>query len=163
VVKGSEWAAAAEAGADADRGAISPLRAVLPAQLMQQIIDAARDGLPNEACGLLIGRALAEQGGLPTRYVALRNAAASPYRYLIDADEQLKVMLELDEADEVVWGIVHSHVASAAVPSATDVGLAFYPDSIYLVCSLAGEHPVVRGWSIRDGRVAEVALAVSGA
>ena len=60
--------------------------------------------------------------------------------------------MELEDADEVPWGIVHSHVASPAVPSATDVGLAFFPDSLYLVCSLADpERPTVRAWSIVDG------------
>ena len=96
--------------------------------------------------------------GQPTRFLGLRNAAASPYRYLIDPDEQLRVMLQIDDADEVVWGIVHSHVASPPEPSATDVGLAAYPDALYLICSLAGATPVVRAWSIRDGAVSEVVL-----
>ncbi|MEP7159459.1 MAG: M67 family metallopeptidase, partial [Chloroflexota bacterium] len=91
-----------------------------------------------------------------------RNAAESPYRYLIDPDEQLKVWMELDDADEVVWAIVHSHVASPAVPSATDVGLAFYPDSLYVIVSLADpKSPSVRAWSIREGTVTVVGLAVT--
>ena len=48
-------------------------------------------------------------------------------------------MLDIDDADEMVWGIVHSHVMSPAVPSDTDVGLAAYPDALYLICSLANE------------------------
>ena len=81
---------------------------------------------------------------------------------IIDPDEQLKVWIELDDADEVVWAIVHSHVASQAVPSATDVGLAFYPDSLYVIVSLADpKSPSVRAWSIREGSVSEVALVVT--
>ena len=98
---------------------------------------------------------------LRTRYVPLRNAAESPYRYVIDPQEQLKVWMELEDAGEVPWGIVHSHVASPAVPSVTDIGLAFFPDSLYLVCSLMEEMPTVRAWSIRDGQVTEVQLAVT--
>ena len=98
---------------------------------------------------------------MPTRFLPLTNAAASPYRYLIDPDEQLRAMLDIDDADEVVWGIVHSHVASPAVPSDTDVGLAAYPDALYLICSLAGTEPVVRAWAIRDGVVDEVGLRVA--
>ena len=132
------------------------------AALLQEVVAAARAGVPNEACGLLVSNRVFADGGSPTRYVALRNAAASPYRYLIDPDEQLRVWIELDDADEVVWAIVHSHVASPAVPSATDVGLAFYPDSLYVIVSLADPaSPAVRGWSIRDGAVSEIALAVS--
>jgi [CysO sulfur-carrier protein]-S-L-cysteine hydrolase len=164
----ADWQRAADSGAQARAapdtsvgvGAGVPVLARLLVALRDEILDWCRGGLPNEACGLLVADRVAGEDGVPNRFVGLRNAAASPYRYLIDPDEQLRVMLEIDDADEVVWGIVHSHVASAAVPSATDIGLAFYPDALYLVCSLASEPPVVRAWSIRDGRVIEVPLQV---
>ena len=134
----------------------------ISAELLQAVIDAAREGVPNEACGLLAASAYAADGGAPSRYIPMRNAAESPYRYMIDPEEQLKVWMELEDNGEVPWGIVHSHVASPAVPSATDVGLAFFPDSLYLVCSLAdADRPTVRAWSILDGTVTEVPLAVS--
>ena len=135
--------------------------ASITAQLLQAVIDAAREGVPNEACGLLVAPSYAADGGTPIRYVPLRNATESPYRYMIDAEEQLRVWLALEDGGEVPWAIVHSHVASVAVPSATDVGLAFFPDSLYVICSLADELPTVRAWSIRDGVVSEVQLAVT--
>jgi proteasome lid subunit RPN8/RPN11 len=101
---------------------------------------------------------VAGEGGVPTRFLPLTNAAASPYRYLIEPQEQLRAILDIEDAGEEVWGIVHSHVASPAVPSDTDVGLAGWPETLYLICSLAKEQPVVRAWSIRDGAVAEVVL-----
>jgi proteasome lid subunit RPN8/RPN11 len=162
-----EWADAARAGTEAREGAVdtagnTTLRDVaVPASLIQEIIDTARAGVPNEACGLLVASSYALEGGMPTRYVPLRNAADSPYRYMIDPQEQLQVWLELEDAGEIPWAIVHSHVASAAVPSATDVGLAFFPDSLYVICSLMDDTPTVRGWSIRDGSVVEVPLAVA--
>jgi proteasome lid subunit RPN8/RPN11 len=65
----------------------------------------------------------------------------------------------------VIWGIVHSHTHTPAVPSPTDVGLAFYPESLYLLVSLADDQaaaatgqPGVRAWRIVDGRVEEVPL-----
>jgi proteasome lid subunit RPN8/RPN11 len=156
-----EWAEIRREASSAGPG--GALRAAIPAALVQAIIDTARDGLPNEACGLLVAEGYAASGRVPHRWVALTNAAASPYRYFIDPDEQLRVWMELDDADEVVWAIVHSHVASAPRPSATDVGLAYYPDSLYLICSLADpENPELRAWSIRDGAVSEVALTVEG-
>jgi [CysO sulfur-carrier protein]-S-L-cysteine hydrolase len=159
---GADWSAAARAGSFARREGMAGVAGVaLPALLLQEIIDAARAAVPNEAVGVLVADHYAGDGGRPTRYVPMRNAAASPYRYLLDPDEQLRVMLEIDDADEVVWGIVHSHVGSAAVPSATDVGLAFYPDSLYLICSLRGEVPEVRAWTIRAGEVTEVSLGVN--
>jgi proteasome lid subunit RPN8/RPN11 len=164
-----EWEDAARAGQDA-REVVSETEAAagqtsgdvaIAAELIQAVIDAARDGVPNEACGLLVAPGYASDGTSPTRYVPLRNAAESPYRYMIDPQEQLKVWLELEDAGEVPWAIVHSHVASLAVPSATDIGLAFFPDSLYVICSLAGDVPTVRAWSIRDEVVSEVTLAVA--
>jgi proteasome lid subunit RPN8/RPN11 len=101
-------------------------------------------------------------GATAARWISLRNAAASPYRYLIDPQEQLKVWVQLDDADDVVWAIVHSHVASVAQPSHTDVGLAYYPDSLYVIVSLSDyDHPTTRAWSILDGVVSEVSLLVT--
>ncbi len=138
-----------------------PAEVVLPAALLREIVDAARAALPNEAVGLIVSDRHLAAGGRPQRYLALRNAAQSPYRYAIDPAQQLGAWLSLERAGEVVWAIVHSHVSSAAVPSATDVALAYFPDSLYLVCSLAGDTPSVRAWSIRDGAALEVRTTVS--
>jgi proteasome lid subunit RPN8/RPN11 len=153
-----EWAAAKrEAAAGDGSGSAS-----ISAELLQEVINAARAGEPNEACGLLVADRYHAEGGTPARYVPLRNAADSPYRYLIDPQEQLAIWIALEEADEVVWAIVHSHVASHAVPSATDVGLAYFPESLYVICSLeVRDQPAVRAWSIRDGTVSEVQLAIT--
>ena len=140
-----------------------PSEAPISAELLQQVIDAARADVPNEACGLLVSDRYLAEGGVPKRYLPLRNAASSPYRYMIDPEEQLHVWMQLEDAGEAVWAIVHSHVASAAEPSATDVGLAFYPDSLYVICSLMDPiAPTVRAWSIVDGVVTEVPLLVTG-
>ena len=136
--------------------------ASISAVLLQEVIDALRAGVPNEACGILVSDRYWAEGGVALRWIGLRNAAESPYRYMIDPQEQLKIWTQLDDADEVVWGIVHSHVASEAKPSQTDVGLAFYPDSLYVVCSLTDfELPTVHAWSIVDGAVSEVSLVVT--
>ncbi|HET7678376.1 MAG TPA: M67 family metallopeptidase [Candidatus Limnocylindrales bacterium] len=133
----------------------------LPAALFEGLVDWARRGYPNEACGIIAGDALAHDGGRALRFHATANAAASPYRYRIDPQEQLRIVLALDDADEVVWGIFHSHVRSPAEPSPTDVGLALWPGSLYLICSLADpERPVIRAWSIEDGSIEEVALEI---
>jgi len=151
-----EWAAVKrDAQAVGETGA----HAVLPAAVRTELLDALRAGVPNEACGILVSDRYWADGGVATRWIPLRNAAGSPYRYLIDAQEQLRVWTELDDADEVVWAIVHSHVASPARPSQTDIGLAYYPDSLYIVCSLTNmDEPDARAWSIVDGAVTEVEL-----
>lgn len=139
----------------------APITAHLSASQLQELIDWARAGYPHEACGVLAGDRLAEDGGRPTEFHALRNAANSPYRYELEPEEQLRVQLAIEDSGQVVWGIFHSHVATPAEPSPTDVGLAFYPDSLYLICSLADETaPEVRAWTIRDGLVTEVPVGI---
>ena len=154
-----EWAAVKR---DALSVASSGTSASISANLLQEVIDALRAGVPNEACGILVSERYWADGGVAARWVSLRNAAESPYRYMIDAQEQLKVWTQLDDADEVVWAIVHSHVASLARPSQTDIGLAFYPDSLYIIVSLTDfDHPTAQAWSIVGGDVTEVGLLVT--
>jgi proteasome lid subunit RPN8/RPN11 len=125
----------------------------------------ARSEYPNEACGIIAGTATPAAGGTATRWHATRNRAASPLRYEVHPDDLVRVLLAIDDAGEAVWAIVHSHVRSPAQPSPTDVGLAFYPDALYVVVSLSADEadPVtgaesVRAWRIVDGRVFEVEL-----
>jgi len=142
-----------------------PARATLPDEIRAAIVEHARGGYPNEACGLIVGTAAAVDGGQALRFEPTRNAAASPYRYEIDSADLLRIAIEADDADQVVWGIVHSHVRSAARPSPTDIGLAFYPDALYILVSLAESEadpatggPGIRAWRIAAGNVFEVAL-----
>ncbi len=137
----------------------------LPDAIRAAIIAHARAEYPNECCGIVIGSAAPADGGRALRFAPTRNAAASPLRYEIDSADLLRLTLAADDADESFWAIVHSHVRSPARPSLTDIGLAFYPDALYVLVSLAeseadpttGE-PGVRAWRIVDGAVHEVEL-----
>jgi [CysO sulfur-carrier protein]-S-L-cysteine hydrolase len=164
-----DWQRAADSGAAArdratganPRGAGPPwvpASARIPAPIRSEIVDWLRSAAPNEGCGVLVAAAIAEDGGVPSRFVGMRNVAQSPYRYLMDPMEQLELLEEMDENDEVVWGIVHSHVASPPYPSPTDIGLAAFPDAVYLLASFATEPPELRAWTIVDGSVNEVVL-----
>lgn len=145
-----------------------PASAPIPAGIVQAIIDHARAEYPNEACGVIIGSASAASGGEPDRWVATANRAASPYRYEIDPDDLLRLTIETEEADEVFWAIVHSHTHTPARPSPTDIGLAFYPEALYILVSLSEDEadptsgsPSVRAWRIFEGGVYEVELRVT--
>jgi proteasome lid subunit RPN8/RPN11 len=148
-----------------DSGHPGPAAVELPAAIRAAIVAQARAEYPNEACGLIVGDAPAADGGRALQYVPTRNKAASPFRYEIEPQDLLRLTIETDDAGEVFWGIVHSHTHSPAVPSPTDLGLAFYPDSLYLLVSLdpdeadaATGEPGVRAWRIVDGASHEVAL-----
>ena len=146
-----------------------PERVVLPAAIRAAIVAHARADDPNEACGLIFGERSAADGGRALRYEATRNMAASPYRYEIDPDDLYRLTVATDDADEVFWAIVHSHTHTPAVPSPTDLALAFYPDALYVLVSLADDQadpasgePGVRAWRIVDGTMHEVEIVGEG-
>jgi [CysO sulfur-carrier protein]-S-L-cysteine hydrolase len=123
----------------------------------KEIVEQALREFPNEACGLI-----ASEGGVPTKVYAMTNSDASPATYRLDGKEQLRVFDELDELGWDLWGIYHSHTHSEAYPSETDRRLAFYPDSRYLVLSVADRDlPVLRSFFIRDDEVTEEELTVT--
>ena len=137
----------------------------LPATIRDAIVAHARAEYPNEACGLIVGDRPAGDGGSALRFEPTRNKAASPYRYEIHPEDLLHLTIAIDDADQVFWGIVHSHTHTPAVPSPTDVGLAFYPEALYILVSLSDDEadptsgaPSVRAWRILDGEVTEVPL-----
>jgi [CysO sulfur-carrier protein]-S-L-cysteine hydrolase len=111
---------------------------------------------PNEGCGLLGGR-----GERVEKVYLTRNKERSAVRYEIEPADLIRVFRDLDDSDLDLVGIFHSHVFSQPYPSQTDVRLAFYPDAIYLVVSLANERePVMRGYTIVDAKIDEVEVAL---
>ena len=132
----------------------------LDVDLVEAIVAHARAEDPNEACGLVIGDGPAGEGGVALRFEPVRNKAASPYRYEIHPDDLLRLTIETDDAGEVFWAIVHSHVRSPARPSPTDVGLALYPDALYLLISLAENEPSFGAFRIVDGATHPVEILV---
>ena len=140
-----------------------PATAALPEAIREGIVIHARAEYPNEAVGLVIGDRPAGEGGQARRYEPARNRAASPYRYEIDPADLLRLTIATDDADEAFWAIVHSHVRSPAYPSPTDVGLAFYPDALYLLVSLEAAEPALGAFRIVDGTIFPVELLVGTA
>ncbi len=142
-----------------------PAAVALPAALREALVAHAQAEYPNEACGLIVGSGLPAADGRALRFEPTRNRAASPLRYEIHPDDLLRVSLAADDAGEEIWAIVHSHVRSPARPSPTDIGLAFYPEALYILVSLADSEadpasglPGVRAWRIVEGQVFEVGL-----
>jgi proteasome lid subunit RPN8/RPN11 len=146
--------------AASERSHPGPAFVTLSAEKVQALDDHARSEYPNEMCGVIIGDRPAADGGLPLRWVPTRNRAASPYRYEIDPDDLLRLTIETDESDEAFWAIAHSHTHSPARPSPTDTGLAFYPDALYVLVSLADHEPALAAWRIVDGETHPVELTV---
>ena len=119
----------------------------------------ARSELPNEACGILAG-----DNGRAIRFFPATNAEHSPTRYVVDPQDQLRILNELYTSGWDLLGIFHSHTHTAAYPSSTDVSLAAnWPDAYYLIASLQNESPVLRAFRVVDGSVDEEELSISEA
>jgi proteasome lid subunit RPN8/RPN11 len=126
----------------------------IPKAIYEEMVRHAREDAPNECCGLIGG----EDGEAKTLYRA-HNAEASPLRYNLDPQDQFRIMTEMEERGEELSAIYHSHTGSPAYPSQTDINLAAYPDTVYLIVSLV-EGEDLRGFNIRDDEVTEVDLVV---
>jgi proteasome lid subunit RPN8/RPN11 len=139
-----------------------PAHVALTAALVEALVQHARAEYPNEMCGVIVGDRPAAEGGRALRWEPARNRASSPMRYDINPDDLYRLTVETDDAGEAFWAIVHSHTHSAPRPSLTDIGLAFYADSIYLLVSLADPEPSLAAWRIVGGEVFQVELLVGG-
>lgn len=128
------------------------------ADLVDAMVAHARTDHPDEACGVLAGP---EGSDRPERYIPMVNAERSPTFYRFDAQEQLKVWLAMDDADEVPVVIYHSHTATEAYPSRTDVALAGEPEAHYVLVSTRDpDTHELRSYRIVDGVVTEEPVTV---
>ncbi|GAB2444276.1 Mov34/MPN/PAD-1 family protein [Nocardia tengchongensis] len=134
---------------------------VIRADLVEAMVAHARADHPDEACGILAGPEGADR---PERFVPMVNAARSPTFYEFDSDEHLRLWRELDAADEEPVVIYHSHTATEAYPSRTDVSFASEPNAHYVLIST--RDPQVhdlRSYRILDGVVTEEPVEIVAA
>ncbi len=124
--------------------------------MVDQVLAHARRDHPDEACGVIVGK-----DGLVTRVIEMANAERSPTFYRFDSREQLRVWREMDDADEVPFVIYHSHTATEAHPSRTDISLASESDAHYLLVSTRSEQDEVRSFRIVDGLVTEEDITIT--
>ena len=126
--------------------------------LRDQIVAHARKDHPDEACGVLAGPAGTDR---PTRFIPMTNAARSPTFYEFDSTEQFRVWQEMDDQDEEPVVIYHSHTATEAYPSRTDIGLAAEPGAHYVLVSTRDENETeFRSYRIVDGEVTEEPVTI---
>ncbi|MDW7652183.1 MAG: M67 family metallopeptidase [Bacillota bacterium] len=128
----------------------------LDAALYLQMLVQCKQDAPAEACGLLGGA----DGRSGTRIFPLENMDACAQSYRMDAKAVLAVMKKLDEENMELNAIYHSHPATPARPSKVDIAQAYMP-VVYLILSLCGEEPVLRGYTIDEGDVTEVPVEIT--
>ena len=125
--------------------------------MLDRIVAQARDEAPNECCGIVGAR-----DGTAVEVFPVRNAAASPLRYEMDAEGPARRLRGRSTTPSSTSGaIYHSHTRSDPLPSQTDINLAFYPDALYVIVGVKDSgHDDVRTWRIVDGKVSEAPLEV---
>ena len=126
---------------------------VIRSDFVEAMVAHARADHPDEACGVIAGP---EGPDRPERHIPMINAERSPTFYRFDSGEQLKVWRAMDDADEVPVVIYHSHTATEAYPSRTDISFASEPDAHYVLISTRDpEVHELRSYRIVDGVVTE--------
>src|SRR3954463_12229767 len=122
------------------------------------MVEHARADHPDEACGVIAGP---EGSDRPERFIAMLNAERSPTFYRFDSGEQLKVWRGLEDAGEAPIVLYHSHTATEAYPSRTDISYASEPDAHYVLVSTRDPHTIeFRSFRIVDGEVSEEPVEV---
>ena len=132
--------------------------------IRQDLVDAmvahARADHPDEACGVIAGPAGTHR---PERFIPMVNAARSPTFYEFDSMDLLRLYRDMDDNDEVPVVVYHSHTATEAYPSRTDVSYASEPEAHYVLVSTretgAEDGPYeLRSYRIVDGVITEAPI-----
>ena len=121
--------------------------------ILEEVIQHAKDAYPNEACGLLVGRTLAD------RFIPMTNISSNSRAYEMDPAELITTLRTLRETGENLISIFHSHPQGPAELSKTDVDRSYYPEAAHLIVSLAElERPRAAAFRIVDGNVLPIEL-----
>lgn len=127
--------------------------------LVDAMVDHARRDHPDEACGIIAGPVGSDT---PTRFIPMVNAARSTTFYEFDSLDLLRLYRELDANDEEPVVIYHSHTATQAYPSRTDISYASEPNAHYVLLSTRAEDATeVRSFRIVDAEVTEEAVRIT--
>jgi [CysO sulfur-carrier protein]-S-L-cysteine hydrolase len=131
----------------------------ISAELRSKVVAHALADHPDEACGVIAGPAGSDR---PERFIPMLNAERSPTFYRFDSLEQLRVWRDMDDRDEEPIVIYHSHTATEAYPSRTDVSYASEPGAHYVLVSTKQiDRPEFRSFRIVDGEVTEEDVLVA--
>ena len=129
----------------------------LPRSIVNQLLHHAQLSPDSEVCGLIGGK-----DGVPSRCYPVANVATAPQRlFAMDPAQQIAAMRSMRERGEELFAIYHSHPASPAVPSATDLAQANYPETLYLIISLQTRGVLeMQGFALQGKAVKEVPLEI---
>ena len=130
----------------------------LPRKLTLQLLHLAQSEPAQEICGL-IG---ADAHGLARSCYPIRNQANQPEsRFHLDEQQQIAAFKQMRERQENLFAIYHSHPSAPAIPSATDIAEASYPETVHLIISLNTKGVLeIRGFLIVASTIKELGLSL---
>lgn len=134
---------------------------ILKQEDYQKILEHARTGLPNEACGLLGGYTKEDGSQVITDVYLLRNVDESREHFSMDPKEQFAAIKDIRSKGRELLGNFHSHPESPSRPSEEDIRLAYDSKIHYLILSLMEEgNPVLNSFHIEKGAVTKETLEI---
>ncbi len=134
---------------------------ILKQENYQKILEHARTGLPNEACGLLGGYTKEDGSQVITDVYLLRNVDESREHFSMDPKEQFAAVKDIRGKGRELLGNFHSHPESPSRPSEEDIRLAYDSKIHYLILSLMEEgNPVLNSFHIEKGAVTKETLEI---
>lgn len=128
----------------------------LPRPLVNQLLHLAQQSPEQEVCGLI-----GQRGDRCVCYPIDNVATDASVLFALNASEQISAFKTMKERGQELFAIYHSHPHSVALPSATDIEEADYPDALYLIISLNTRGVLeMRGFYLRDHVIDEVELTI---
>jgi proteasome lid subunit RPN8/RPN11 len=128
----------------------------IPEAIYNEIIIHAREGMPMEVCGILGGI-----DGCVSDIYRIANVDVSTEHFTMNPEEQIEVMMSLESKGLEAVAFYHSHPKGPDFPSSEDIRLAFYPDVLSVIVSLADpERPVLKSFRIGVGQVEPVPIRI---
>ena len=127
----------------------------IPGEVLNEMVAHAKEGYPNEVCGILAGKDFAS-----SHTYRMKNTEPSPVSYIMDPKEQLLAEKDIRKRQEKMLAMYHSHPDSGAYPSARDAREAdqWNWNALYIIIGMVQKDPEVRAFSIGDGKIDEIAV-----
>lgn len=114
-----------------------------------KLVEYSKQELPNEACAILAGK-----NNSISKVYLMKNIQRQPDNFLMEPEEQFKVVKDIRKEKLEMSGIFHTHPDSPARPSQRDIEMAFYPEVVYFILSLEEkDNPILKGFRIIDKKV----------
>ncbi|MED0895488.1 M67 family metallopeptidase [Aneurinibacillus migulanus] len=123
----------------------------------EEMIAYCRQGLPNEACGLISGPAGTDTGHTLWK---LPNEAKQKNRFLLSEDTVAEALEEIRRKGDQLTGIFHSHPTKVAYPSAMDIACNPYPGVAYIIISFTDSPPDVRCFTMKDNKLQQLDIVL---